>query len=76
MLSTMSTENLGLPEDARPQQPLDLSHSPLQEWIVTLSSGEEMYILAADSMDAAYSALELSTDRHCKLLNVTRADEW
>ena len=43
---------------------------------MTLSSGEEMYILAADSMDAAFSALELSTDRHCKLLNVTRADEW
>lgn len=75
MFSTMSTQSPGQPEDARPQ-PLDLSHSPLQEWLVTLSSGEEMYILAADSMDAAYSALELSTDRHTKLLNVRRADEW
>ena len=51
------------------------SHS-LQEYQVTLSSGEKMYILAANSMDAAYSALELSEDRHSKLINVRILDEW
>ena len=51
------------------------SQSP-QEYQVTLSSGEKMYILAADSMDAAYSALELSEDRNSKLLNVRIVDEW
>jgi len=51
------------------------SHS-LHEYQVTLSSGEKMYILAADSMDAAYSALELSEDRHTKLINVRLLDEW
>ena len=51
------------------------SHSP-REYQVTLSSGEKMYILAADSMDAAYSALELSEDRHTKLINVRLIDEW
>lgn len=47
-----------------------------KEYQVTLSSGEKMYILAADSMDAAYSALELSEDRHTKLINVRILDEW
>lgn len=48
----------------------------LHEFIVTLSSGEPMYILAANSIDAAYSALELSEDRHNKLINVRFTDEW
>jgi hypothetical protein len=61
-------------EDANQKYNLD-SHS-LQEYQVTLSSGERMFILAADSMDAAYSALELSEDRHSKLLNVRIIDEW
>lgn len=51
------------------------SQSP-REYQVTLSSGEKMYLLAADSMDAAYSALELSEDRHTKLINVRLLDEW
>ena len=51
------------------------SQSP-REYQVTLSSGEKMYLLAADSMDAAYSALELSEDRHTKLINVRLIDEW
>lgn len=48
----------------------------LSEYMVTLSSGEEIYILAADPMDAAYSALELSMDRNTKLINVRITDEW
>ena len=35
-----------------------------------------MYLLARNSMDAAYSALELSEDRNSKLLNVGIVDEW
>ena len=35
-----------------------------------------MYILAADAMDAAYAALELSNDRHTQLVNVRLTDEW
>ena len=50
------------------------SQSP-REYQVTLSSGEKMYLLAADSMDAAYSALELSEDRNTKLINVRLLDE-
>ena len=51
------------------------SQSP-REYQVTLSSGEKMYLLAANSMDAAYSALELSEDRNTKLINVRLLDEW
>jgi hypothetical protein len=51
------------------------SQSP-KEYQVTLSSGEKMYLLAANSMDAAYSALELSEDRNTKLINVRLLDEW
>lgn len=54
----------------------DYSQSSLREYTVTLSSGESMYILAANAMDAAYSALELSEDRQTKLLNVQQTDEW
>jgi len=66
------------PDDVSPrsQQPIDLSHSPLREYEVTLSSGETMYILAANSEEAAWDALELSMDRQCKLTNVRRTDEW
>ena len=51
------------------------SQSP-REYQVTLSSGEKMYLLAANSMDAAYSALELSEDRNTELINVRLLDEW
>ena len=57
-------------------QPLDLSQSRLREYVVTLSSGEEIYILAANAMDAAYDALELSMDRKANLINVRITDEW
>ena len=52
-----------------------LSQSPYA-FIVTLTNGEEMNLLAHNSMDAAYSALELSEDRNSKLLNVRLVDEW
>ena len=35
-----------------------------------------MYILAANSEEAAWDALELSMDGQCKLTNVRRTDEW
>jgi len=47
-----------------------------QEFKVKLSSGETFYLLALNSMNAAYSALELSIDRNCKLLDVSLTDEW
>ena len=53
-----------------------LESQSLREYQVTLSSGEQIYILAANSMDAAYSALELSEDRDVNLLNVSLLDEW
>ena len=69
-------------DDARPQ-PLDLSHSPkarlappLREYNVTLSSGETVYILARNSEEAAWSALELAEDRTLELVDVRLTDEW
>jgi len=67
------------PDDVSPRTQLpqlDLSQSSLREYEVTLSSGETMYILAANSEEAAWDALELSMDRQCKLTNVRRTDEW
>lgn len=69
-------------DDASPPQ-LDLSHSskarlapPLREYHVTLSSGETIYILAHDTEEAAWSALELAEDRTLKLVDVRLTDEW
>ena len=55
---------------------LDLSQSSLREYHVTLSSGETIYILAHNSEEAAWNALELATDRSLKLVDVRLADEW
>ena len=46
------------------------------EYEVWLSSGESMYILAANSEEAAWDALELSMDRKVTLVNVFRTHEW
>lgn len=62
--------------DDASNQPLDLSHSPLREYYVTLSSGETIYILAHDSEEAAWSALELAVDRDLYLVDVRLTDEW
>ena len=46
---------------------------------VKLIQGEEVfkeYVLAQDSEHAAWSALELSTHRNCKLKDVKLVDEW
>ncbi len=74
----MTNQSHAQPDDVSPrsQQPIDLSHSPLREYEVTLSSGERMYILAASSEDAAWDALELSMDRSSTLINITRTYEW
>ena len=42
---------------------------------VILRSGA-MYLLAPDSEDAAWMALELSQERNDELINVRQADEW
>ena len=65
-----------LEQHVEENQKYNLGSQSLREYQVTLSSGEKMYILAADSMDAAYSALELCGDRHTKLINVRLIDEW
>lgn len=62
-----------LHDDANPKLH---NHQRFDEYIVTLSSGEPVYILAANAMDAAFSALELSEDRHTKLVDVRLTDEW
>ena len=54
----------------------DYSQSSLREYEVSLSSGEIMYLLAANLEDAAWDALELSVDRNVKLVNVRQTDEW
>ena len=54
----------------------DYSKSPLREYEIVLSSGEVMYILAANLEQAAWDALELSVDRNVKLVNVRQTDEW
>ena len=49
------------------------------EYEVTLQEGEELntwYLLAPSSEEAAWSALELSTDRNAILKNITRTNEW
>ena len=62
-------------QDDVKQQP-DLSQSPLREYRVTLSSGEELYILAANLKDAAFDALELSKDTNTQLIDVQQSNEW
>lgn len=73
-LRSRKLSNLEEHEDVNQKYQLD--SQSLREYQVTLSSGEQIYILAANSMDAAYSALELSEDRNVTLLNVSLVDEW
>ena len=62
------------PRPARRRKP-KLNH-PLREYIVTLSSDEPTYILAANAEEAAWHALELSEDRDAVLIDVRLTDEW
>jgi len=51
----------------------------LNDYEVTIKEGEELdiiYILAPNSEEAAWAALELSTDRNAQLINVRIQDEW
>lgn len=48
----------------------DLASQALSEYLVTLKNGEQIFINAANCMDAAYSALELSEEKHTELLDV------
>jgi hypothetical protein len=52
------------------------AHSSLREYNVILSSGETMYILAANSEEAAWHALELSEDRQTIIHDIRLIDEW
>ena len=63
-------------EENQPRTQLNLSHSSLREYNVTLSSGETIYILARNSEEAAWHALELAGDRSLKLVDVRLTDEW
>jgi hypothetical protein len=54
----------------------DVESPPLREYLVLLSSGEYFYILAADSEQAAWDALELSNDKNSRLLDVRLSNEW
>ena len=47
----------------------------LREYEITLRSGV-WYLLAPDSEQAAWRALELSRERNDQLLNVKQTDEW
>ena len=52
------------------------AHSSLREYNVILSSGENMYILAANSEEAAWHALELSRTRGEFIKDIRLIDEW
>ena len=65
-----SPEMQGHDEQKQAQKP------KYQEFQVRLSSGEIFYLLALNSIEAAYHGLELSVDRNCKLLDVKLTDEW
>ena len=64
-------------ENLQPRTQPNLSQSSrLREYNVTLSSGETIYILARNSEEAAWHALELAEDRSLKLVDVRLTDEW
>lgn len=52
------------------------ARSSLREYNVILSSGENIYILAANSEEAAWHALELSEDRQDFIKDIRLIDEW
>ena len=63
---------------ARTLMPL-LGKQRLDEYMVVLEDGEERwteYVYAPDLEHAAWSALELSTNRNAQLKDVIRTDEW
>lgn len=64
--------------EARTQMPL-LGKQNLDEYMVILEDGEERwteYVYAPNLEHAAWSALELSTNRNAQLKDVIRTHEW
>ena len=56
-----------------------LGTTSYREYEVLLQDGDELfleYVVAKDAEHAAWSALELSKHRNCKLKNVSLSDEW
>jgi len=51
------------------------NHQP-RLYEITMSSGSKYYLLAANSEQAAWSAVELSKDVDTHLTNIRIADEW
>ena len=51
------------------------TYQGLREFEITLTSGI-WYLLAPNSEQAAWTALELSKQRNDKLLNVKQTEEW
>jgi len=51
------------------------TYKGLREYEITLSSGV-WYLLAPDSEQAAWNALELSRERNEELLNVQQTEMW
>jgi hypothetical protein len=51
------------------------TYKGLREYEITLSSGV-WYLLAPNSEQAAWTALELSRERNDKLLNVQQTEMW
>ena len=51
------------------------TYKGLREYEITLSSGV-WYLLAPDSEQAAWTALELSRERNEELLNVQQTEMW
>lgn len=51
------------------------TYKGLREYEITLTSGV-WYLLAPNSEQAAWTALELSKKRNDKLLNVKQTEEW
>ena len=56
-----------------------LARTTYYDWKVILDADGDYqthYVIAPDLEHAAWSALELSKSRNCRLVNVIKEDEW
>lgn len=56
-----------------------LGRTKYEDYEVLLRDGDDVfteYVVASNSEQAAWSALELSTHRGCELINVRVCDAW
>ena len=56
-----------------------LGRTRYEDYEVLLRDGDDVfteYVVASNSEQAAWSALELSTHRGCELINVSVCDAW